>query len=126
MITTSDAAVRTALKEIVSERPAYVYAAPEYMKDAEDINLPLCFYVHNDADGNPESAGCGVGAVLHRLGVPLEELRKYEGRTARQMLKEVISGIDRGTAVVLETFQGEQDEKTPWGEAYEAATGETI
>ncbi len=116
------------LREVVSERPEYVYSCPEYMVGTsgdDGVNLS-CFYVHTDEAGAPVSAGCVVGVVLHRLGVPLEELRKHEGRTPVQMLKDVVSGPGRGVAHVLGDVQFEQDESTPWGEAYTHAMGETI
>jgi hypothetical protein len=109
------------LKEVVSERPEYTYSAPEYMLDGD-----FCFYVHQDQEGNNVGAGCGVGVVLHRLGVPLEELRKHEGKSALQILRLVVDGASRKTARILDNFQGAQDQKMPWGEAYAKATGETI
>lgn len=123
MITTTDAQVLETLKQVVSERPEYVYSAPEYMVGEMTAS---CFYVHVDEQGQAVSAGCGVGALLHRIGVPLEELREHEGKTANQILPHVLTGVSRKTAHMLRTFQFLQDEREPWGEAYAEATGETI
>ncbi|MGW1673268.1 hypothetical protein [Streptomyces sp. NPDC002324] len=125
MITTTDAQVMATLKQVVSERPEYTYSAPEYMVVGEDAPAS-CFYVHVGKDGQSVSAGCGVGEVFHRLGVPLEEMRRYEGQTSLQMIKHVISGVTRETANKLRIFQAEQDSQRTWGESYVRATGETI
>ncbi|MFF5433444.1 hypothetical protein ACFY5K_25850 [Streptomyces griseofuscus] len=124
MIETSDAKVKEVLREVVSERPDYIYSGPEYMHRDEDGLA--CFYVHKDEDGSNVAPGCLIGVVLHRLGVPLEELEKHEGKTPVQMLKDVVGGVSRKTATILTQAQFEQDEKYPWGEAYARATGENI
>ncbi|MFC4501729.1 MULTISPECIES: hypothetical protein [Streptomyces] len=122
MITTTDAKVMETLRAVVSERPEYTYSAPEYMAGSGGA----CFYVHVDEDRSPVGAGCAVGVVLHRLGVPLKELMQHEGKTAIQMVREVIEGVSRSTANKLRAFQFMQDGGVPWGEAYAKATGETI
>ncbi|MFE9442514.1 hypothetical protein ACFYO2_26765 [Streptomyces sp. NPDC006602] len=123
MINVTDAQVRETLHAVVSERPEFVYSSPEYMENDEGLS---CFYVHDDEDGNPVSAGCVVGVVLNRLGVPLEELKKHEGKTAAQMVKHVVTGATRSIGIVLSNVQFDQDEGASWGEAYAKATGETI
>jgi hypothetical protein len=123
VITTTDAQVMAMLKTVVSERPDYVYSAPEYMITEESAS---CFYVHADEDGSPVSAGCIVGAVLNRLGVPLEDLQKYEGATALQMVRKVADGVSKETGHVLRNAQFLQDGGSTWGEAYLKSTGESI
>ncbi|WP_416972563.1 hypothetical protein [Streptomyces sp. 4F14] len=122
MITVADGQLREMLRQVVAERPEYVYSPPEYMvKDVGD-----CFYVHEDEAGERVGAGCVIGVVLHRLGVPLGELEKHEGQTIVQMLNEVTRGASRSMAIKLGVLQFNQDEGMPWGEAYIKAMGESI
>ncbi|MGW0087826.1 hypothetical protein ACWDWS_02225 [Streptomyces sp. NPDC003328] len=111
------------LKEVVSERPEYSYSSPEFMTREDGMS---CFYVHKDEEGNNVSAGCAIGVVLNRLGVPLEELEKYEGMTSAQIVPKLVTGVQRKTVHVLNAMQAYQDEHMHWGEAYAKATGETI
>lgn len=123
MIATTDEQVMEVLKDEVSKRPDYVYSRPEYMKEIDEAS---CFYVHQDETGENVSAGCLVGVVLHRLGVPLEELAKREGKPAARVIPHVVTGITHDMVKVLQDAQYAQDEKNTWGEAYAKATGETI
>lgn len=125
MITTTDAQIMETLREVVAERPEYTYSPPEYMVKEEDGNL-ACFYVHQDEEGEPVAAGCAIGVVLNRLGVPLPELGEHEGRTAVQLIRDVTEGVSRKSAAALSRMQEYQDEGDPWGTAYAKATGETI
>jgi hypothetical protein len=69
----------------------------------------------------PRSAGCVVGAALHRLGVPLETLQKYEGSPASLVMVDTIDLNSMHDAMNAGDFLGrvqrEQDGGTPWGEA---------
>ncbi|MFE5092065.1 hypothetical protein ACFRCI_17125 [Streptomyces sp. NPDC056638] len=119
----TDEMVMKTLKEVVAEKPEYVYSVPEYQKNLGGVD---CFYVHLDEDGTPVSPGCVVGAVLHRLGVPLEVLRQEEGQPARTAVRRIGLSLSFGTRATLNGIQGKQDDGTPWGQAYAMITGETI
>ncbi|MEU3278171.1 hypothetical protein [Streptomyces antibioticus] len=122
-ITVTNAQALAKLREIVSERPDHVYCAPEHMWSEES---QLCFYAHTDKDGSAVSAGCGIGELLHRLGVPLEQLREVEGYTAMHVVNRFTHGLSRETVNRLRIFQAEQDQGRTWGESYVRATGEAI
>ncbi|MFD8018943.1 hypothetical protein ACFV6G_00740 [Streptomyces lavendulae] len=121
---TSDKAVISALREVVAERPDYVYSSPDYM--SEDDEGGRCFYVHKDEDGNPVAAGCVVGAALYRLGVPLEWMEQLEGRPASTLVGMLYPELSQRTVNVLSLAQSAQDNGDTWGVAYAKGTGETI
>jgi hypothetical protein len=114
------------LKEVVSASPDRVYKAPEHQRDLEILGS--CFYVHTDAEsGDPISAGCLIGLVLHRLGLPLEDMQQFEGVRAKSLLKEMFPGtFSRRALEQITQAQSNQDDGDTWGEAYVRATGETI
>ncbi|MFI9202612.1 hypothetical protein [Streptomyces sp. NPDC053048] len=116
----NDDQVLTTLREVVAESPHYVYSPPQH-QDRHD-----CYYVHTSWDGTPESPGCVVGVVLHRLGVPLEYLAQYEGWAAMRLLDSLPVALSARTINALENIQCAQDNGRPWGEAYTDATGKTI
>lgn len=118
----TDEMVMKTLQEVVSEKPEYVYSSPEHQKG----EIGTCFYVHTDEDGAPVSPGCVVGVVLHRVGVPLEVLKKEEGWPARAAIRHIGLGLSFETKTTLTCIQNYQDSKETWGEAYAMATGETI
>ncbi|MFF5371363.1 hypothetical protein [Streptomyces sp. NPDC013187] len=122
---TDDQALAT-LREVVAERPEYVYSAPAYMQEIQDGEDPSCFYVHKDEDGSIVAAGCAVGVVLNRLGLPLEELVKHEGKTAYQLVNTAPVEVTTKTRDLLNRMQTHQDSGDPWGLAYAKTTGETI
>jgi len=119
VIAITDAQVKKTLRQVVSERPEFVYDVPE--------NGFGCMYVHAN-DGDPERLvpGCVVGVVLNRIGVPLEKLSEHEGKSAGQIVRLFLTGISRSTVSILDDIQQEQDDGEPWGSAYAHATGETI
>ncbi|MGI5196959.1 hypothetical protein ACQEVY_25570 [Streptomyces sp. CA-288835] len=123
-LTFSDEAVLSKLREVVAEKPDYAYSSPEYMQ--EDANDDSCFYVHKDEDGTIVSPGCAIGVVLHRLGMPLEELVRHEGKTAYQLVNVAVPGISTKTRDTLNRMQMHQDNGETWGESYVKATGETL
>ncbi len=112
------------LREVVAERPEYIYSAPNHMK--EDERDASCFYVHTDEDGSIVSAGCAIGVVLHRLGVPLEALVKEEGCRAYGVVARLFPKLSQRTYQRFNDMQMCQDDGDRWGLAYAKATGETI
>ncbi len=97
-----------ALKAVVAEKGEdYVYAWV-------DRN---CLYTHN---GKPS---CGVGHVLHRLGVDIE---RFEGttmnaqtfdRVAYNLNDFSVTKITQSAIDLLREFQLQQDDGRTWGEA---------
>ncbi|MFD8886445.1 hypothetical protein ACFV0H_28615 [Streptomyces erythrochromogenes] len=112
--------VLAALKEVVKESPDTVYQAPWHM-DPERTGT--CFYVHVDALGEPTGAGCVVGAVLHRLGVPLDVLRGAERLSASGALNYLGQDGDSQLAIQLTEVQFRQDQGATWEAAYTAVFG---
>jgi hypothetical protein len=106
------------LREVVAERPDYVYEAPEGYTAATWV---AGFYVHGDVPG------CVVGHVLNRLGVPLEHLALVEGRDAYKVADWFLNITDPDGAMdvehVLSVAQSRQDRGDSWGTALEAALG---
>lgn len=124
-VTVPAAKVLETLRKVVSERPDYMYEAPEHMT-SEGSQLS-CFYVHTDADGNNPTPGCVVGELLHRLGVPLETLALCEGQGAWTAVPAVLDITGHPNAVgevidVLTSVQDHQDHYSTWGVALKAAT----
>lgn len=120
----TDEVILSTLREVVAERPEYTYSAPDYM--AEDEGGGRCFYVHKDENGNPVSAGCVIGVVLHRLGVPLEWMEQLEGHPASSLLGRLLPHLSERTVLALGMVQGNQDNGNAWGLAYAKGTGMTI
>ncbi|MFB7027159.1 MULTISPECIES: hypothetical protein [unclassified Streptomyces] len=120
----TDEIALAALRDVVAERPEFVYSAPDHMKREEDG--VTCFYVHSDEDGSPVAAGCAIGVVLHRLGVPLEVLAKEEGGGAYGVTWRFLPHLSRETRTKFSDMQNYQDDGAPWGLAYARAMGETI
>ena len=108
-ITTNDQEVITTLRAVVAERPDYVYTNP-FPDDAG-----TCRYVHGD------TPGCLVGHVLHRLGVPLEELSRHEGKNACSVAADLLDGISSDASWAIEHAQFRQDLGDTWAEALKAA-----
>ncbi|MEU5577803.1 hypothetical protein ABZ791_10620 [Streptomyces huasconensis] len=108
----TDSQVLSALRQIAAESPEKVYEAPGNMRDGWDT----CYYVHRDEDGT-ESPGCIVGQVLHRLGVPLADLKGVETLGAITVVQRITEGVSDGVAVFLREVQRKQDRGYAWGEA---------
>lgn len=105
------------LRAVANEKPDHVYTAPAHM-DKNDS----CYYVHTDPEDNQKlSPGCLVGAALHRLGVPLEELKRHEGESAYALLDQLCPGVGHRARCFAGEVQALQDEGTAWGEAILAA-----
>lgn len=119
-INVTDVQVIAALREVVAESPERVYEAPPTMP-----TLPggtSCFYVHRTAEG--AVPGCLVGHVLHRLGVPLSELEKWEGAGAQDptlATLNILGDNDEYAVRMLVEVQSTQDNGAPWGTALSLA-----
>lgn len=84
-----------------------------------------CRYVVN---GKPACIG---GTALFKVGIPVDELRAWEGNGIDSMMPGITTyGGERGNAdgflsvraaAVLEVAQDRQDNGSPWGEALDAA-----
>lgn len=112
LVVTQEAAM-DALRDAVAEKGAeYVY--PEN----EKIGIS-CSYVW---DGRPS---CIVGNALHRLGVSLDILGRFEMTTAASVLDSLryrkILVVDTETRQAYDEAQTAQDDGRPWGEALAAA-----
>jgi hypothetical protein len=106
-----------ALKAVVAENPEHVYTAPEHMM-TENTSPSTCFYVHTDPENPDElSPGCVVGAALHRLGVPLEQIRKREFTNARVALDYLLPRLSGVTKDYARDVQAQQDQKKTWAES---------
>lgn len=109
------------LREVVAERPDYVYIAPEGMAANRYVGSG-CLYVHGT--GEAATPGCGIGALLHRLGIPLDELRRHEGTGAGRLIYDLlnVTGPAANAACNLcDVFQDLQDRRFTWGYALNAA-----
>ncbi|MDQ1016674.1 hypothetical protein [Streptomyces afghaniensis] len=112
-IALTDEQVLSTLRDVAEESPEKVYEAPEHLRD----EWGSCYYVHRDEDGN-ESAGCIVGTVLHRLGVPLAELRKAETYGADAAIPLIgVTGISASVSSFLRHVQRKQDRGQTWSNA---------
>ncbi|MBT2609866.1 hypothetical protein J7I97_16660 [Streptomyces sp. ISL-87] len=120
----TDSVVLETLREVVAERPDYVYSSPEYMPADEEDGR--CFYVHKDESGSPVSAGCVIGVVLYRLGAPLEWMEQLEARPASSLAGRLFPQLSDRTMQKLNLVQSAQDNGDTWGTAYAKGTGETI
>lgn len=80
--------------------------------------IGVCQYVY---EGEPD---CIVGRILHRHGVSIATLRKWEGSTAAEMCR-VYQGtqplLTMEASQFLDDLQGEQDGGATWGSAYSFA-----
>lgn len=119
-----------AIKTEAELAPETVYECPEHQAVNEDGSRKdvTCYYVHTDeATGEPVSAGCLIGKALHRIGVPLAELAKHEGKTAYQVIPKVLS-FDYDDIATRETaayfaadVQARQDRGSTWSSAVQWA-----
>lgn len=104
-----------AIKALVKESPDKVYARPEHMEAAPKA---ACYYVHTSPEDETQlSPGCLIGVALHKVGVPLEELRKYEGQAAWSVLRVLMPHLSADTVNFAGDIQAWQDQRKTWGEA---------
>lgn len=109
--------VAKALREAVEEKGAdycYINEAGE-VANLENAIETQCQYVHTD------KPGCIVGNVLHRLGVPLDILSRYETRPAKNVVESLyeqgILEFERKALDMLRYAQSYQDNGNSWGDA---------
>lgn len=112
-IEVTDEQVLKTLREVVAENPDFVYH-----KQRHQGFFMRCLYVHNK-DTHP-SCGCVVGHVLHRLGVPLEELSKLELNPANVLVDRYLRGTDWSEEILVD-IQIHQDQGHSWGQALKIA-----
>jgi hypothetical protein len=120
----TDEQIISTLREVVEENPDYTYRAPADLKDewenkpavlAGKAVAPDCFYVHGD------EPGCIVGHVMNRLGIPLDELREWEGKGIGSTVPNVGDLVSPNAEWALTEAQQVQDAGDPWREALAAA-----
>lgn len=94
----------------------YIY---EPLKKGSFINNG-CFY-HDE--GEPS---CGVGHVLHRIGVTIQTLRDMDadhntniGDQYSRLARDYNITFDRGAMALMESFQDDQDQGINWGRCLE-------
>ncbi|WP_103529497.1 hypothetical protein [Streptomyces sp. SM12] len=114
-IRVTDDEVMRVLREVVAERPEFVYTNPSGESGNPGVNTPTCFYVHG------EVPGCVIGHLLHRLGVPLAVLRNLEHDHASAVIDEVMEGVTDAVVLALTGAQAAQDHGNPWSVALERA-----
>lgn len=116
--------------EVVVEKAGrnYVYVNAEGRTagtlDAQDC-MASCNYLHGE--GDETVAGCIVGHVARRVGVPDRILRSEEENTSRSLIDAVHADPDvkleftETASAVLSAAQCAQDRGDTWGEALEDA-----
>jgi hypothetical protein len=88
-------------------------------------NLASCNYLHGE--GDETVAGCIVGHVARRVGVPDRILRNEENNTSSSLVDAIHADAEVGleftdtASHVLRMAQSAQDLGKTWGEALEAA-----
>jgi hypothetical protein len=104
-----------AIRAVVAEDPERIYERPEHMEARYE---GACYYVHTDArDERKLFPGCVIGQALHRLGVPLESLRDYEGENATAVVTAFMPNVSFDARNYACTVQSRQDTANTWGDA---------
>lgn len=100
------------MKRIADERPGFVY---------EPRGGNNCRYVEEpEIEGAEPTEGCLVGHSLVRLGVPVEELLRWERESGPDTADVLLRDLDiPGDTERIIRAQTAQDQKTPWGKAVE-------
>lgn len=121
---TFDESFTAAMEAVVQERgPDWVYplGEPGWVL-ADDLMSASggCRYVRTDAD----EPGCIIGAALHKMGVPLHQLRPWEGQSVAAVIPEIEITLNIGHASenlmdAADWAQTRQDLGATWGEALE-------
>lgn len=106
---TAEAAL-TLLREVVAEKPDFVYEPVQI--DIGDV--ARCLYVRN---GQPS---CVIGQMLHRAGWPIGIIGQYERRAIGAFPETIVT---HKAAYLLSGAQGIQDSGLPWSAALAAAEG---
>lgn len=110
-------------KELLAE--AVAERGEDYVYPRSDSG-PYCYYVHTpdmDASLTEPAPGCIAGYVLHKAGVPLETLRRFEGKSVQYPIAQLVQ-TEPDVADLLRNVQSRQDERTPWGEAVQRTLNE--
>jgi hypothetical protein len=98
------------LREVVSERPNYVYEPPN--------NDGRCVYVHGGA------CSCIASHVLHRAGATIGELERLDAELGGVPVANVgdyLDWVDDDAAAILDSAQAVQDGGHSWADALAAA-----
>lgn len=113
--------VMATLREVVGERPDFVYVAPSI---GDERNL--CYYVHPGTDGAPDTCGCLIGNVLNRLGVPMDELKQHEGKDAYRVVLSLLDTSSKAKRALTEAQNVQDRGQQPWADALRAAEEELM
>ena len=105
--------VRRVAREVVQEFGEDFVYQPVTLFGSDGEEYTSCMYVE---DGKPS---CIVAQILTRLGVSLDDLKKYEGCTVYSMSSHLIP--DSETRNYLFVMQREQDTCQTWGKSLLAA-----
>lgn len=103
MTTTQE--IETAVREIVSERPDYIYDNAGY-------------YLHKDEEGNPTVPGCLLGHALLRVGYTTEQLQFVNSKGIKAIAPRLKI---EGDLKWLNDVQILQDSNITWANAVRAA-----
>jgi hypothetical protein len=102
-----EAMLTQTLQEIVAEvGPMYGFPFAQ---------LHYCRYV---AEGQP---ACLVGVVLHRLGMPVDELSEWDARDDSRINTIEPEGIAPSVLAMMQRAQDAQDNRGSWAYAMERA-----
>lgn len=122
MITTTDEAFTAAMRAAVADRGEdYVYPREwrmGYVPGSDELH-GTCRYARPDRSGG----ACLIGEVLHRLGVPVEELAELDGGAgvpAHGAIAAHLAGVSRTVRLAASDAQSFQDTELSWGAALDA------
>lgn len=109
-----------ALTKVVEEAGAdYVYQPVS--REEDEYPSGACLYAHNS------KPSCGVGRALVELGWTVQELEDFDstgGMTFGGLTGEALIECDNKTLALFDVFQTHQDQKVPWGTAFNRAKRE--
>jgi hypothetical protein len=107
--------VLTILAQVVADKGEFYQYPDRPELEKPEISGVTCYYVWN---GEPD---CIAGHVLHRLGMDLDLLARYEGTGVDEIpindLNGVPFSISEEALNVLYAAQGTQDARMSWGQA---------
>lgn len=105
------------LREVIAEKgEGYIYRRRTEHHVGNGVFVS-CFYVEYD------QPSCIVGHVLHRAGVPIDDIRRVEGQTPLdvEVQDRFDAWADGGARWLLNEVQANQDEQHSWGESLRLA-----
>jgi len=111
----SNTRMTEAVRALVMANPDTVYRAPD------GTEPDLCLYVHASGETGEMTPGCLIGQALNAVGVPLEDLAKWEGFGAGTVASALVDGLTFSTLAFLDEAQFRQDLGETWREAYNRA-----